>query len=188
MVLLKTRHKLIIAVILLLLFQPLSALAGLKDKTYGERIGIRIVGIDTAELKDKRPEIKRLARAAKQYTVERLREGKKIELRNIKRGKYFRIVAGVYVDGNSLAEELIKAGLAKPYDGGKKPKWLEVSHVLKLSQDRRSHSHWRDRRLKELRQIINKRAIYLSYLRECEVASVHRRWMDELNGNMRYRQ
>ena len=73
----------------------------------GKRIGIRIAGVDTPEMKDKRPHIKKLARKAKQYTVKRLREGKKIELRNMKRGKYFRIVAEVWIDGKSLGEELI---------------------------------------------------------------------------------
>ena len=89
----------------------------------GERIGIRINGIDTPEMRDNRPEIKALARKAKQYTVRRLREGQRIILRNMQRGKYFRIVADVYIDGSSLGQELISAGLAKPYDGGKKPKW-----------------------------------------------------------------
>ncbi|APG27042.1 hypothetical protein A7E78_03855 [Syntrophotalea acetylenivorans] len=89
----------------------------------GERIGIRINGIDTPEMRDNRPEIKALARKAKQYTVQRLREGQQIILRNMKRGKYFRIVADVYVDGSNLGQELISVGLAKPYGGGKKPKW-----------------------------------------------------------------
>ncbi len=89
----------------------------------GERIGIRINGIDTPEMRDKRPEVKALARKAKQYTVQRLREGQQIILHNMQRGKYFRIVAEVYVDGSNLGQELISAGLAKPYDGGKKPKW-----------------------------------------------------------------
>jgi endonuclease YncB( thermonuclease family) len=89
----------------------------------GEGISIRINGIDTPEMRDNRPKIKALARKAKQYTVQRLREGKQIILRNMQRGKYFRIVADVYVDDCSLGQELISAGLAKPYDGGKKPKW-----------------------------------------------------------------
>lgn len=89
----------------------------------GERMGIRINGIDTPEMRDNRPDVKSLARRAKQYTVQRLREGKQIVLRNMQRGKYFRIVADVYVDGSSLGEGLIAAGLAKPYDGGKKPEW-----------------------------------------------------------------
>lgn len=87
-----------------------------------ERIGIRINGIDTPEMRDNRSTVKALARKAKQHTVQRLREGQQIVLRNMKRGKYFRIVADVYVDGRNLGEELVTAGLAKPYDGGKKPK------------------------------------------------------------------
>jgi endonuclease YncB( thermonuclease family) len=89
----------------------------------GERVPVRINGIDTPELKDNRKPIKQLARLAKQHTVQRLREGRKIELRNMKRGKYFRIVADVFVDGRNLGQELVQKGLAKPYDGGKKPKW-----------------------------------------------------------------
>lgn len=89
----------------------------------GERIGIRINGIDTPEMRDNRPTVKALARKAKQYTVQRLREGRQIVLRNMQRGKYFRIVADVYVDGSNLGQELIDRGLARPYDGGSKPKW-----------------------------------------------------------------
>lgn len=89
----------------------------------GHRIGVRINGIDTPEMRDKRPAIRELARQAKMFTVGKLRSAKRIELRDIKRGKYFRIVADVYVDGKSLPDMLIRAGLAKPYDGGKKPKW-----------------------------------------------------------------
>jgi len=89
----------------------------------GHRIGIRINGIDTPEMRDSRPEIRELARQAKMFTVGKLRAAKRIELRNMRRGKYFRIVADVYVDGKSLARMLLEAGMAKSYDGGKKPKW-----------------------------------------------------------------
>jgi len=89
----------------------------------GDRIGIRIAGIDCPELKDKRPDVKEKARQAKQYTVKRLREGKKIELLELRRDKYFRILARVMIDGEDLGAELVKAGLAKPYDGGTKEAW-----------------------------------------------------------------
>lgn len=89
----------------------------------GERIPVRIAGIDCPELKDKRPEVKAKAREAKQYTVQRLREGKKIELQEMRRDKYFRIDAKVMIDGKDLGAELLKAGLAKPYDGGTKDEW-----------------------------------------------------------------
>ena len=64
----------------------------------GYRMGIRINGIDTPEMRGKCQKEKNLARAAKQFTVTQLRGAEKIELRNMKRGKYFRIVADVYVD------------------------------------------------------------------------------------------
>jgi endonuclease YncB( thermonuclease family) len=89
----------------------------------GENMGIRIAGIDTPEMRDKRPKIKKLAKQAKQFALIRLQNGNKIILKNMKRGKYFRIVAEVWVDGKNLGDELIKAGLAKRYGGGKKAKW-----------------------------------------------------------------
>jgi len=63
------------------------------------------------------------ARIAKKVTVALLRGAKVIELKNMKRGKYFRIIADVYVDGENLASILIKKGLARPYDGGKRKSW-----------------------------------------------------------------
>ncbi|WP_425358611.1 thermonuclease family protein [Syntrophotalea carbinolica] len=59
-------------------------------------------GIDTPEMRDNRPTVKALARRAKQYTVQRSRVGQRIVLRNMQRGKYFRIVADVFVDESSL--------------------------------------------------------------------------------------
>lgn len=89
----------------------------------GERIGIRINGIDTPEMRGKCESEKQLARKAKQATVAMLRKAKVIELRNLQRGKYFRIVADVYVDGVSVGSELIKKKLAVAYDGGTKINW-----------------------------------------------------------------
>lgn len=90
----------------------------------GERVPIRINGIDTPELRGKCSQEKLLARKAKQITVEMLRNAKVIELRNMHRGKYFRIVADVYADGKSVAKELVNRGLAVLYDGGhKKMDW-----------------------------------------------------------------
>lgn len=88
----------------------------------GYRIGIRIKGIDTPEMRGKCQKEKTLARKAKQFTVTQLRAAKKVELRNMKRGKYFRIVADVYVDNMSLAQMLILNDLAVAYDGGHKAK------------------------------------------------------------------
>ncbi len=88
----------------------------------GYRIGIRVNGIDTPEMRGKCQKEKDLARKAKQFAVTKLRAAKKIELKNMKRGKYFRIVADVYVDNRNLGTMLIENHLAVPYDGGHKAK------------------------------------------------------------------
>jgi endonuclease YncB( thermonuclease family) len=94
-------------------------------KIIGYRMSIRINAIDTPELKGKCLKEKQLARAAKQLTVSLLRSAKYIELKNPKRGKYFRIIADVYADDISIANELIKNNLAVPYHGGTKIDWCK---------------------------------------------------------------
>jgi endonuclease YncB( thermonuclease family) len=47
----------------------------------------------------------------------------------MKRGKYFRIAADIIVDGESLADLLVEAGMAVKYDGGKKKKvWCDSAN------------------------------------------------------------
>ena len=95
---------------------------GLPD-IIGKNISIRISGIDTPELRDKRPEIKALAIEARDLVREYLSNASKIELRNPSRGKYFRIVAALFLDGINISEILLAENLAKEYDGGKKKEW-----------------------------------------------------------------
>jgi len=89
----------------------------------GKGITVRINGIDTPEMRGKCDAEKRLARKAKQFTVTRLRSAERVELRNIQRGKYFRLIADVEVDGKDLGTQLMKAGLARVYEGGKRQDW-----------------------------------------------------------------
>ena len=89
----------------------------------GQRMSVRVNGIDAPEIRGKCKEEKRLARLAKQFTVELLRSGKVIELRNIKRGKYFRLLADVYIDNKSLSKALIKNNHARLYNDGTKSNW-----------------------------------------------------------------
>ena len=91
----------------------------------GERMPIRVLGVDAPEIRGKCESEKIKAREAKQFTVQALRSAKTIELRNMQRGRYFRILANVYVDGKNLADGLIKSGHARPYDGGKRLGWCK---------------------------------------------------------------
>lgn len=92
----------------------------------GEKMAVRVNGIDTPEIKGKCLKEKELALKAKQLVVSLFENAQSIELRNMQRGKYFRIVADVYVDGQSLSEYLILNHVAVLYDGGTKIKnWCE---------------------------------------------------------------
>ena len=92
----------------------------------GYRISIRLNGVDAPEMRGKCPKEKQLARQAKQITVAFLRASNVIELRNMRRGKYFRILADVYGDGKSLADHLIsKTGFVREYSGGSRAGWCD---------------------------------------------------------------
>ena len=91
---------------------------------FGKEIAIRLFGVDTPEMKGTSDEVKALAKEAQQLTEKALKGARKIELRNPQRGKYFRIISEVWIDGESLAEMLKAKGLAKDYDGeGARPEW-----------------------------------------------------------------
>lgn len=89
----------------------------------GKNIGIRINGIDCPEIREKRPEIKALGLRAKDFSENKLLNAQMVTLENIQRGKYFRLVADVKIDGDDLGEMLIKEGLAKPYSGKEARQW-----------------------------------------------------------------
>ncbi len=92
-------------------------------KILGENIGIRVNGIDTPEMRGSPPQVKALAKKAKAIVYNKLTNSESVILKNIKRGKYFRVVADVECDGEDLAQILIDVGLAKRYDGGTKNVW-----------------------------------------------------------------
>ena len=89
----------------------------------GERMSVRVLGVDAPEIRGKCESEKQAARLAKQFTVDVLRSAKKVELKDIQRGKYFRILANVYVDGENLAQALIQAKHGRVYNGGTRDGW-----------------------------------------------------------------
>ena len=92
-------------------------------KIIGHKMAIRLANVDTPEIKAKCTQERLLARKAKQFTVNFIRNAKVLELKNMKKDKYFRIVAELHSDDKkSLATELIRNDLAVPYFGGKKSK------------------------------------------------------------------
>ena len=72
----------------------------------GKKIRIRLKHINTPELKDSDPEKSRLAFIEKERLASLLSSAKVIEMRNVGRCKYFRILADVYIDGKDILPRL----------------------------------------------------------------------------------
>ena len=80
---------------------------------------------DTPEIRGKCQYEKNLALEARDFVRSKLADAKEIKLTNLQRGKCFRVVANVVVDGVSLEQELLDNKLAYRYDGGKKLSWCK---------------------------------------------------------------
>ena len=88
----------------------------------GHNISVRVLGLDTPEIKGKLPCEKDAARTAKRLIENLLKNAKVIHIENVARDKYFRILGNVVVDGQSLQNVLLKNGLAYEYHGETKQK------------------------------------------------------------------
>lgn len=89
----------------------------------GKGISVRVRHVDTPEIKGKLPCEKEAARTAKRLIENQLKNAKRIDLTEIAKDKYFRILANVIVDGRDLKEILLKNKLAYQYEGGTKEKF-----------------------------------------------------------------
>ena len=96
-----------------------------------DSIPIRLSGIDCPEKRGTKGYEKELALKAQKLTASYLTSAKSVHLRSVKRGKYFRLISDVIVDGKSLSSILLKSGFAKPYNGrGKRPTWTPVNDEI----------------------------------------------------------
>ena len=87
---------------------------------YCRNMPVRVLGVDTPEIKGKTAREKKLAQQAKEFTTQFLQKGP-VTLSNCGRDKYFRLLCEVTNgEGKNLATELIKHNFGYAYDGGTK--------------------------------------------------------------------
>ncbi len=87
---------------------------------YCEKVPVRVLGVDTAEIKGQTEREKEMAQKAKEFTKKFLAK-EPVSLSNCTRDKYFRLLCDVTNgEGKNLAKELIKAKLGYSYYGGTK--------------------------------------------------------------------
>lgn len=82
---------------------------------------VRLLGVDTPEMKAAAPCERALAQTAKQVTVEVLMAGKHITVTSNSRDSFGRILGDVRVDGISLSDTLLARGVARKF--GVKTAW-----------------------------------------------------------------
>lgn len=90
---------------------------------------VRVLGIDTAELKSRKPCEDEFGRIAQVFVEKALKNATKITITNFeKKDIYGRILADIQYDGKSLKEELLKEKLAIPYVPKKRQKvnWCKI--------------------------------------------------------------
>lgn len=97
----------------------------------GENISVRVYGLDAPELTSKDSCEKEMARNGKKLVERLLKGAKQINLLNIKKDKYFRILADVEIDGQDLGKILLKNNLAYEYYGGTKLKKDWCKHQVR---------------------------------------------------------
>jgi endonuclease YncB( thermonuclease family) len=88
----------------------------------GDKVSVRVNGIDTPEMRGKLPCEKEAARKAQKLIESLLKSTRRIDLKNVSRDKYFRVLADVEVDGKLMKEVLLKNHLAYEYHGETKQK------------------------------------------------------------------
>ena len=88
----------------------------------GRNIPIRIANIDCPEMNKGTPEMQMRANDARIFTYDKLSKAKTIRLVGLQRGKYFRIVSTVIVDGDDLGHMLVVDKLAVRVERGNETK------------------------------------------------------------------
>jgi micrococcal nuclease len=89
-----------------------------EDSEY-YRFSIRLLGIDSAEIKGKSDAEKVLAIRARDALSSKILNHT-ITLRNVTTEKYGRLLANIYLDGECINNWMLENGYAIAYDGGKK--------------------------------------------------------------------
>jgi endonuclease YncB( thermonuclease family) len=90
---------------------------------FGDDVGVRVLGIDTPEMRGGTHDTRRLAVQARDQVRGWCPAGSVVTLHDVARDKYFRILARVECGGVDVAAGLLGLGLARPYDGGTKGGW-----------------------------------------------------------------
>ena len=92
---------------------------------FGYKIPVRVRGIDTPEIRGKCDIEKSRAKQVRDFVRDLHSQATTIELKDCERGKYFRLVCDVFLDGENLSDILLENDYTRKYDGGKRESWCD---------------------------------------------------------------
>lgn len=105
----------------------------------GKEVIIRVKGIDAPEIHGSCEKEILMAKLARQHTVNLINKAFRVELKNMQRDQYFRILADVYVDRTNLGNSLVTNKYAVRYTGGKKHNWCNEFPVQAIDIWNKDH-------------------------------------------------
>ena len=86
-------------------------------------VGVRLANIDTPEINGECERESAAAIEARDALAAMLASGEPVEVCPIRWEKYGRILATVWVGTLDVGEEMVRRGLQRPYEGGKRGGW-----------------------------------------------------------------
>lgn len=97
-------------------------LPGQGHPVFTDRLPVRILGIDAAEISSTDPCELAAAQKGKEVLKRLLVTAKRLDIQLVARDKYFRLLGVPVADGLSVAQAMVDQRLAIGYDGNTKPK------------------------------------------------------------------
>jgi micrococcal nuclease len=73
---------------------------------------LRLIGIDTEEMHDTDPQLRQLAKSAKNYMIENLLN-KTVNIKTYKSDSFGRYLVEIYLDSKNINQQLVEAKLAR---------------------------------------------------------------------------
>ena len=92
---------------------------------FGRNLSIRVRGLDTPELRGKCAHEKKLAIRSKEFCSFLMKKAENIEFKNMERGKYFRVVADIHIDGKNYTNQMIFNDHGRVYNAKKGNNWCK---------------------------------------------------------------
>lgn len=88
-----------------------------------KKVGIRLRGIDAPELKGACEQERIRAKEARNYLADRLKSGKTIVVKDVRKSIYSRLIGTLYIGKTDIAKEMLAMGLVRPNQGEKRKSW-----------------------------------------------------------------